>query len=279
MIRAVIGKEWREHRSMFLIYWMILNGPVLVLALGLAFSSYARLPFVDLSDATVLKYLPAALVEGFLLTTLFLFVSGYLAVCMFSADIEDGALFFVHEQPISRKWYVSLKLLAGALQIVGAVVFSILFAAVAVWLLMLASGKVTRAGSAGTFLQVLGAGLRMAGWCSLISLATFTWSALIASLAPRRWMAALGSVLITGTAIYWGADFFSFFPDVAADSITIGMSFGTGNNPWLNLTGALRESELLAFAKWKALPLSVLASLTAAFSVMIGVVYQRREIR
>src|ERR1700680_1141764 len=103
MIRAIIWKEWHEHRWKYVAYWLALNAPILMVALAVGISKAARTPFADLSDSTVLKYLPLALGEPVLLATAFLLVTGFLAVAAFSPEIEDGSLFFVYEQPLSRQ--------------------------------------------------------------------------------------------------------------------------------------------------------------------------------
>ena len=80
MIGAIIWKEWREHRAKYIAYWLALNAPILLVALAVGISKTARTPFADLSDGTVLKYLPLALSEPVLLATAFLLVTGFLAV-------------------------------------------------------------------------------------------------------------------------------------------------------------------------------------------------------
>src|SRR5258708_22028336 len=127
MIRAIIWKEWREHRAKYIAYWLVINSPVLLVALAVGISAAARTPFADLSDGTVLKYLPLALGEPVLLAFAFLLVTGYLAVATFAPEIEDGSLFFVSEQPVSRGRYIAMKLLIGGLQTVLAVCFATLF--------------------------------------------------------------------------------------------------------------------------------------------------------
>ncbi len=279
MIRAIVWKEWHEHRAKYLTYWLLLNAPVLILALAIVVSSTARVPFGDLSPTTVLKYLPLALSEAILVVTLFLFITGYLAVATFSPEIEDGSIFFIHEQPISRKRYVALKLLIGGIHVVIAVSFAILFATLVVWVLMLASGKITWAGSGSAFGEVMSASIRSMVWCSLISLAAFAGSALISALVPRWWLAAGGSVVLTAGMIYLGADFFSFLPDIQEGTMSIGFNIGTGHANWLNVSRALHDAEIRGFGPWKPLPLLTAIALTAAFSVAIAVIYERRQIK
>src|SRR5216684_1032155 len=177
MIRAIIWKEWREQRAKYIAYWLVINSPVLLVALAVGISAAARTPFADLSDSTILKYLPLALGEPVLLATAFLLVTGYLAVATFSPEVEDGSLHFVYEQPVSRQRYVAMKLLIGGFHVALAACFATLFATAAAYAMMLTGGKVTVAGSAGAFLAVLAASARAAVWCSLISLIVFTGSA------------------------------------------------------------------------------------------------------
>jgi len=230
MIGAIIWKEWREHRAKYFAYWLALNAPILPVALAVGISKAARTPFADLSDSTVLKYLPLALGEPVLVATAFLLVTGFLAVATFSPEIEDGSLFFVYEQPLSRRRYVAMKLLLGGFHVVLAACFATLLATVTAYAMMLLSGKVTLAGSSGAFHAVMAASARAAIWCSLISLIVFTGSALVSALAPRWWMAAAGSLVITVVLLAVGGDFFSFTADIRdGEPMSIGMGFSTGN--------------------------------------------------
>ena len=280
MIHAIMWKEWREHRAKYLAYWLALNAPILILALAVGISTAARTPFADLSDSTVLKYLPLSLVESLLLATLFLLVTGFLAVATFSPEIEDGSLFFVYEQPLSRKRYVAMKLLIGGIHVVLAACFATLFATAAAYAMMLLGGKVTWAGSATAFNAVLAASARAAVWCSLISLIVFTGSALVSALAPRGWIAAAGSVGIAVLLVILGGDFFSFTADIAqGDPMSIGMGFSTGNAQWVTVSRALHLSEVNTFAHWRALPLLIAMLLTAVFSAAIPQIYARKELK
>jgi hypothetical protein len=280
MIRALIWKEWHEHRAKYVFYWVVLNAPILVVALAVGISAGARTPFAGLSNATVLKYLPLALLEPLLLATLFLLVTGYLAVATFFPEIEDRTLLFVSEQPLSRQRYVAMKLSIGGLHVVLAVCFATLFAMVAAYAMMLLSGKVTMAGSAGAFSALLAAAARAAVWSSLISLIVLTGSALAAALAPRWWLAAAGSVGITILLFAFGSDFFNFTPDMRdGDPMSISMGFSSGSAQWVTLSRELHLSEIATFAQWRALPPLVAVLLTAAFSVAIAQIYGRKEIR
>jgi len=280
MIHAIMWKEWREHRAKYLAYWLALNAPILILALAVGISTAARTPFADLSDSTVLKYLPLTLGEPMLVATLFLLVTGFLAVATFSPEIEDGSLFFVYEQPLSRKRYVAMKLLIGGIHVVLAACFATLFATAAAYAMMLLGGKVTWAGSATAFNAVLAASARAAVWCSLISLIVFTGSALVSALAPRWWIAAAGSVGIAVLLVILGGDFFSFTADIAqGDPMSIGMGFSTGNAQWVTVSRALHLSEVNTFAPWRALPLLIAMLLTAVFSAAIPQIYARKELK
>src|ERR1700719_2866389 len=165
MIRAIMWKEWRENRAKYLAYWVALNAPILIVAVAVGISTAARTPFADLSDSTVLKYLPLTLGEPVLVATLFLLVTGFLAMATFSPEIENGSLFFVYEQPVSRQRYVAMKLLLCGFQVVLAACFATLFATAAGYLIMLLSGKVTSAGSSEAFHAVMAAAARAAVWC------------------------------------------------------------------------------------------------------------------
>jgi ABC-type transport system involved in multi-copper enzyme maturation permease subunit len=261
-------------------YWLALNAPLLLVALAVGINAAARTPFADLSDSTVLKYLPLALGEPLLLATAFLLVTGCLAVATFSPEIEDGSLFFVYEQPLSRNRYVAMKLLIGGFHVVLAACFATLFATAAAYAMMLLGAKVTWAGSAGAFYAVLAASARAAVWCSLISLIVFTGSALVSALAPRWWMAAAGSVGIMVLLIAVGGDFFSFTADIAqGEPMTIGMGLSTGNAQWVTVSRALHLSEVNTFAHWRALPLLIAVLLTAMFSAAIPQLYARKELK
>jgi hypothetical protein len=280
MIGAIIWKEWHEHRAKYIAYWLALNAPILLVALAVGFSKTARTPFADLSDGTVLKYLPLALGEPVLLATAFLLVTGFLAVATFSPEIEDSSLFFVYEQPVSRQRYVAMKLLLGGFQVALAACFATLFATAAGYSMMLLGGKVTLAGSSEAFHAVMAAAARAAVWCSLMSLIVFTGSALVSALAPRWWMAAIGCAAITVLLMTVGGDFFSFTADMAqGEPMSIGMGFSTGNAQWVTVSRALHFSEVNSFGHWRALPLFIAALLTVVFSAAVGQVYERKELK
>ncbi len=278
MIRAIFWKEWREHRWKYAGYWLVLNSPLLLVALAVALSAGARAPFGDLSDGAALKYLGVAVVgESGLLATIFLVVTGFLAVATFRPELEDSSVFFVYEQPLSRGRYVALKLLNGALHTVLAVTFAALFAPLAAYALMLLGGKVTAAGSAGTLAVVMAAAARAAVWCSLISLAAFTGSALVATLLPRWWLTTAGSVLLIVLFSIAGGNFFDFVEpafDAAEGTLTVGVAFGSPQ--WLTVSRAI---PLHGFAPWRALPLVTALLLAAAFAVATGLLYTRKQLR
>ena len=279
MIRAIIWKEWREHRGKFIAYWAALNAPILLVALAVGISRAARTPFADLSDSTVLKYLPLALGEPLLLATAWLLVTGFLAVATFSPEIENGSLFFVFEQPLSRRRYALTKLAIGGLHVALAACFATLFATSAAYAMMLIGGKVTLAGSAGAFQAVLAASARASVWCLLISLIVFTGSALTSALAPRWWIAAAGSVGITVLLIGLGSDFFSFTADIAGgDPMSISAALNSGSAQWVTVSRALHLSEVRAFAHWRALPLLVAVLFTVVFSAATPQLYARKQL-
>lgn len=280
MIRAIFWKEWREHRWKYAAYWGVLNLPILVAVLAIAISPGARAPFAGLADATAVKYLGVAVfAESGLLVTLFLIVTGFLAVATFRPELEDGSVFFLYEQPVSSGRYGGLKLLNGFLHTALAVSFAVWFAPAAAYALMVVSGKVTVAGSAGALAVVMAAAGRAAVWCSLISLAAFAGSALVAVLVPRWWLATAGSfVLIVLSSMTLGSFFdfidpaFQKFPE--GSSVTVGLSVGTAQ--WLTVTRAL---PLEAFAPWWPLPLLTAALLAAACAALTVLLYRRKEVK
>jgi hypothetical protein len=279
MIRAIFWKEWHEHRSKYLGYWLTLNAPTLLLAIGIAFSRFARIPFADLSDGTAMKYLPLALLQPLLVATLFLLLTSYLAVATFSPEMDDRSLFFMYEQPVSRKVFLAVKFLYGACHVVCATSFAILLMPSAAYIMMLISGKVTAAGSVAAFSVVMGAAGRSAVWCSLISLAGFSVSALISAVVPRWWLAAIVSVTLTFGLIYEGSDFFGFFPDFDAGQISVGMSFSSNDSPWITISRIVTPQEIKAFAHWKLWPLLTAALLILAFCSATTLLYSRKELK
>lgn len=279
MIHTIFWKEWHEHRWKYAAFWLGLNLPMLLVALAVALSVGARAPFGDLSDGTALKYLGAALFgESGFVATIFLVATGFLAVATFSPELEDGSVFFLlYEQPLSRGWYVALKLLNGAFHTVLAVTFAVLFAPLAAYAVMLAGGKVTVAGSMGTLAAAMAAAARAAVWCSLISLMAFTASALVAALTPRWWLATVGSVVLIVVFSMVAGNFFDFIQP-AFDAMGEGqsVSIGFGSPQWLKITQAI---PLHGFAPWRALPLLTAVLLTAVLAVATGLLYTRKELK
>ncbi len=280
MITTIARKEWREHRGRYLAYWLVLNAPILLLALMMAVSQEARVPFAGLTDATLLRHLPLALVESLAVASIFLFVTGYLAVPMFNRQAEAGAVFFLHEQPISRRRYAVAKLVVGGLQVVAAVVFAVLFAVVVAWGLMLAGGKVSWDGSGTYFWLVFAAALRACVWAALLSVAVFTGAALISAVSPRWWMAGVGVLVFVAAGLILSGGLFDFTPDnIGADTLSIGVDFHFGESkPWITMSRALQVDEVRAFAPWKPIPLLVAAGLTLLFSWLLQLVYQRGDV-
>ena len=279
MIRALLWKEWHEMRARYLLYWLALNAPIVVVSIWMAFSTTARAPFAGLSDATILKYLPIALLEPFLISTVYLLAAGYLGVTTFRPEIEDRSLLFVSEQPVSRRRYVAIKLLFGGLQVALAVWFATVLALSGAYALMLASHRVTLAGSSGIFRAMLAAGLQSAVWSSLVSLIVFTGSALAAALAPRWWMAALGSIaLIVGTVLI-ELNYVDFIPLPAnSEPMSFSMNFGSNNPQWVTLSRPLHLDELASFGQWHAWPQLAALLLMVVFAVLVTQVYARKEL-
>ena len=275
MIRAILWKEWHEHRSRYISYWLTLNVPTLIGSLVIAFNKSARTPFADLSNITIWKYLPISMIELFLLDTVLTVAAAYLAVAIFNHEIEDRSLFFIFEQPVPRKQYVAIKFLNGALHVALATCFAALVAPVVVYTMMLLSGKVTTAGSGAAFVAVLAASTRATVWCSLTALMIFSASALVSALVPRFWLAATVSIVLLVLFGTYGSDFLDIpFPTDTP------MSFSANISPqWINISRALTPSELAGCAHWHALPLLTAALLAAAFCVATALVYDRKELK
>jgi hypothetical protein len=279
MIRQIFWKEWHEHRSKYIGYWLTLHAPIVILALAIAFTSGARAPFADLSDALVAKYLPLSLGEAFFALTIFLILTGYLAVATFSPEIEDRSLFFLYEQGLTRKQHLTIKMIYGALHVALATFCSILLLPLVSYGLMLASGKATVAGSGAAFGHVMAVAVRAGIWCTLIALAAFTASVLIAALVPKWWLASLVSVIVTVVFVGWGEDKFALLPDMPGDSMSIGFSFSTNNSQWITISRAMTPEELSKMAQWWLGPLFTAIALIAAFTLVTMWLYQRRELR
>ena len=261
MIRELFWKEWRENRWKYATLWLVFNAPVLILTLMLGLSHWARLPFADLSDKTVMKYLPLSLGEGYLVASIFLLATALVAVAAFRPEIEDKAVIFLSEQPVSRRRYVAAKLLYGAGQVTLAVCFAILLAPAVVYALMLISGKVTVAGSAAVFGAIMGAAARALLWCSLVSLVAFTGSALISTLVSRWWLATICVILflllfaycLSGDSRFLAGDeFFDFAPTIGDKTMSVSAGFGTGTTQWLKVSDVFPMPT--TFAPWKWLP-------------------------
>jgi len=278
MIRAIISKEWHQHRSRYLFYWIAVHAPMLILCLVIAFSTGARTPFADLSDALTMKYLPLSLIETLLVTTIFLLLTAYLAVATFGPEVDDRSLFFFYEQPVSRKLYLSTKLAYGACHVVLANSSAILLMPVAVYMMMLISGKVTSAGSAAAFGLVMAAAGRAAIWCTLISLAGFSLSALLSALVPRWWLAAICAIVLMLVLIPNVAEYVNYLPDIAGDSMSIGMNVSTNNTQWITISRPVTNAELAAFAPWRVGPLFSLILLSAACAASTAFLYSRKQL-
>jgi hypothetical protein len=280
MIRTILWKEWHEHRSRYISYWITLNVPIIILCLAIAFTKGARAPFADLSDATAWKYLPLALIEPIALATIFMLAAGYLAVAVFSPENEDSSLFFMFEQPVPRKGYAVIKFLHSACHVVAATWFAALLAPAVVYAMMLLSGKVTVAGSDAALTAVMGAAARTAVWGSLLAMVGFTASALISALAPRWWMAAAVSIVLLSLFGYFAGDFFfDFFPADSGDPMSVSANLSSGGGQWITISRAVKPVELAGFGHWKALPLFTAALLAAVFCVATALLYDRKELK
>ena len=281
MIREIVWKEWRENRWKYVTLWLVFNAPVVLLTLALAFIRGARLPFADLTDKTVLKYLPLALGESYLIATLFLLATALVAIATFLPDVGNK-VFFVFEQPLSRRQYVAAKLLNGWAHVALAVCSAILLAPAAVYAMMLIGGRVTLAGSGPIFSAIFGAAARALLWCSLVSLIVFTACAWIAMLARRWWLAFTCSIVflaLFGKFVLVDSPFFSgddFFNMVAGDK-TMSVSANCCNGPWLNVTDTFPMPT--AFAPWRWLPILTATVLIALFSFGLAAVYERKELK
>jgi ABC-type transport system involved in multi-copper enzyme maturation permease subunit len=241
----------------------------------IAFSKGARVPFADLSNATVWKYLPASMIESLLLDTVLTVAAAYLAVAIFKHEIEDRSLFFLFEQPIPRKQYVAVKFLHGALHVVLATCFAALLAPAVVYAMMLLSGKVTTASSGAAFAAVMAAAARTGIWCSLMALMVFTGSALVSALVPRFWLAATVSVVLLTLFGLFSGDFFDI-PFQTGEPLSVSANI---SSQWITISRALTPGEVADLAHWKAWPLLTAVLLAAVFSVATALLYDRKELK
>jgi ABC-type transport system involved in multi-copper enzyme maturation permease subunit len=277
MIRATFWKEWREHRLKYGAYWLALNLPILIVAICVAVNKGARAPFADLSDATAMKYLGLAMVaECYAVLTVFMVVTGFLAAATFSPEQEDRSVFFLFEQPVERWKYPACKLLHGLLQIGAAIAFAVLFAPLLGWLLMLAGGRVSMAGSVATMQTVVLAGLRGALCCWLVSAMIFAGCALLTAIWPRWWVATVGVVLVV---IAFASTVWSFFDLLSPsfeklENASVGMSFGSPQ--WLTIT---KTVPLGAFPAWQLLPVSTALAAVTVMACAADWIVSRRELK
>jgi ABC-type transport system involved in multi-copper enzyme maturation permease subunit len=276
MIRAAFWKEWREHRLKYGAYWLALNLPILIPALCIAVNKGARSPFGDLSNATAMKYLGLAMVvECYAVVTIFMLATGFLAAATFSPEQEDRSVFFLFEQPVERWRYPACKVLHGLLQVGAAIIFAVLFAPFLGWLLMLAGGSVTFAGSLGTMQTVTLAGLRGALFCWLVSAIVFAVCALITSIWPRWWIAVAGVVVCVIAFWLTAWNFFDLLSPSFENMGESSIGFGSGAQ-WVRITGVL---PLGRFPAWKPLPI---ATALAAIVILSGIsnwIVSRRELK
>jgi hypothetical protein len=230
-----------------------------------------------------MKYLPIALGEGLLVASIFLVATALVAVAAFRPP-ADQSMFFLFEQPMSRSRYAAARILNGAAHVALAAGFAILAAPLGIYAMMLASGKVSLAGSSAAFSAILGASARAILWCSLVSIVAFAGSALISALLPRWWMAAvcaIGFIFLFGAyvhrdhSIFGGGEFFQIVPE--EDGKTFSISVNSGTSQWLTVSEILPMPT--AFAPWKGLPLLACTGLIVAFSAGLAVTYNRQQLK
>jgi ABC-type transport system involved in multi-copper enzyme maturation permease subunit len=277
MIRATFWKEWREHRLKYGAYWLALNLPILIPAFCVVVSKGSRAPFAELSDATAMKYLGLAMVvECYAVLTVFMVVTGFLAAATFSPEQEDRSVFFLFEQPVERWKYPACKLVHGLLQVGVAIAFAVLFAPLLAWLLMLAGGRVSIAGSMGTIQTLMLAGVRGALCCWLISAIVFAACALLTAIWPRWWVATVGVVLLVIAFLATAWSFFDMLSPSFANLENASVGLGFGSPQWLTVTKTL---PLGGFPAWKPLPV---ATALAAIAILAGIadwIIARRELK
>ena len=109
MIRQIVWKEWRENRWKYVTLWLVFNAPILVIALVIGLSPGARAPFADLDNRSMMKFLPLALGETQLITSIFILATGLVAVGTFLTEFRQE-IFFVFEQLVSFCRYKDIDL-------------------------------------------------------------------------------------------------------------------------------------------------------------------------
>jgi len=284
MIRGILLKEWKENRRKYAALWLAYNTPAIALALLLGLAPGTRATFADLGNATVMKYLPLTLGESWLICTVLLLATALAAVAAFRPEAADRGMFFVFEQPVSRKLYAATAVLGGGVAVAAAVSCAILLAPAVAYAMMLISGKITFAGSAAAFGLVLRTAARGLLWCSLVSMAAFAGSALISTVSKRWWLAAPGAialVVLLGSAvhadnhIFGGGDFFDFVP--APDGTTYSVSVNFPDRQWVKVSSVLPPPA--SYAPFRPLSLLLAAALIAAFTTGVAVLYERKELK
>lgn len=277
MIRAILWKEWHENRARFFIFWLSLSAPVLILCSIISLSKTAQTPFADLNDTTIWRYLPFSLAISILLSTVFTGIAAYLAVATMNPEIADHSLFFIFEQPFGRMRYAVIKLLNGGCHVVLATVFALLLSPSIIYAMMLASGRVTTAGSGAVYMAVMAGAARAAVWCSLAMLGGFTLSSIIAALIPRWWLAVGTSlVVLTLLGIYIPDNFYDFSPAIQEGTMSVSVNSAA---KWLTISRAVTPRELASFAPWKPWPLLSVGLLIVIFSTVTVIIYQRKQFR
>ncbi len=277
MIKAMFWKEWREHRLKYAAYWLVLNLPMLVVAACVTLIKGARAPFADLNDAGAMKFLGLSLVaEAYALAIVFSLVTGFLAAATFSPELEDRSQFFLFEQPVARWKLLACKLAHGLLQVAAAVSFAVLFAPTLAWLLMVLGGKVSVAGTLGTLGTVLWAGLKAAGYLSLMSAAAYCGCALVTTLMPKWWLATAGSIVLIVVGGILVGDYFDLLSPAFETLKDASVGLGAGSPQWLTITKAL---PLAGFPAWKAGPLLAALGFAGAMCGATGWIWTRKELK
>jgi len=184
-------------------------------------------------------------------------------------------VFFIFEQPVSRKRYIAIKFLHGACHVAAATLFAALLAPAVVYAMMLIGVNVTAAGSGAAFAEVMAAAARATIGCSLMAVCAFAACALIAALAPRFWLAMTASVVLIALYGSFSSDYFDIpFPTGQPLSVSANMS-----SQWINISRALTPAEVADFAHWKALPLLVPALVAVVFCLVTALLYERKELK
>lgn len=268
MLATIIRKDWHHYRRRAAAYALLLQAPMLALAVLVWISPEARLPFAELNDGNILQHLPLTLAVALAIPTVFQLWTGALAVRLFHRSSQPGTEFLLHEQPISAAQFVTARLWLGLGVVAVSVALAVLLAVAGGWGLMLASGRVSWAGSYESFQMVMAAAGRCCVWCVVLSWLGFTGSALVAAVAPRWWMAAVGMAVFVVTLLLLPGDLFDFTPTtIPSESLSVAVDFHWGvSKPWVAMSRPLTAVELQDFGTWRAGALALAMGLTAVFA-------------